>query len=282
VSAPDVRRAVYNVRLVTTFSDRFGDANRRSSISVKSEVSPVAGQQGRSFGRLIVAMRTAFSQVELQGYSEIVSYDFEALYRAAAALKRGAEAPDSVEQRWDQNFRLEAFAIHCRLLERFFFDKSPRPTDVVATDFQLKNWSPVCTPALREACEKAGKHVAHITIQRNGLNRSPAKESRWPVFVCLHDVCDLMEQFLRAVPLANLKPGIDQVFATISRLSQGLVYDSGTVGTGGTATTSLIQQGSAIVTAAPKLGQSAQFKPCEQGQEMTVPTPIPPADLTTT
>ncbi|MSR59850.1 MAG: hypothetical protein EXS05_19800 [Planctomycetaceae bacterium] len=226
--------------------------------------------------------RQPFTQLELHGFSEIVFYDFEALYRAADALKRGAEAPDSREQRWDQNFRLEAFALHCRALERFFFDANPRSTDVVAADFQLPSWFPERTRALEEAWEKAGKHVAHITTLRNGLNRSPANESRWPVFVCLNDICRLMEHFLKIVPPANLKPGIERFFAMIIKEAENLAEETGTVGTGGSVATSLIQEGSVEVNRVSHLEQALKYDPRQQWQAMTAPTQLPPADLTTT
>jgi hypothetical protein len=75
---------------------------------------------------------------------------------------------------------IESFAIHFRNLFEFFYNQSPRDTDVVAVDFfeDPAAWSVTPSSVLVAARKRADKEVSHLTVQRKNV---AAPDKNWPV-----------------------------------------------------------------------------------------------------
>jgi hypothetical protein len=169
-----------------------------------------------------------FTQTDLKELSKVLFYEFEAAYEYSAALTALHPVPvQSDYERWQRNALIEAFGIHCRALVSFFFPTGiVCETDVIASDFKPRHWSPVKSAGLDAAHKQANKEIAHITTERLGLNQSPQKQSAWNFQSHLGEICDLIETFLQAVPTQNLAPGVETAMQEIIRNSRTLVGPS--------------------------------------------------------
>src|SRR5579864_3336346 len=68
----------------------------------------------------------------------------------------------------EKSVYLESFLIHLRNLIDFFYPQSPRPTDVIATDFydDPAKWNATISSSLELARTRANKEVSHLTLGR--------------------------------------------------------------------------------------------------------------------
>jgi hypothetical protein len=209
-----------------------------------------------------------FTQTELQEDSKALFYEFEAAFQYASALTAlHCVAVRSDIERWQRNALVEAFGIHCRALVSFFFPPALLwESDVVATDFQPRNWSPIKSASLDAAHKQASKEIAHITTERRGLNQSSQKQSAWNYQSHLVEVCDLIEKFLQGVPSQNLAPGVDTAFQEIVRRTRSLV---------GPSIPGVVPMPPQTTTHSPRLSQLQNM------HAKTAPTQIPPSSLVT-
>ncbi len=110
----------------------------------------------------------------------------------------------------NKNAVIESLAIHIRTVLKFFFDDSPRKTDVVAEDFcdDGKEWLRL-TENLRSQVDMAGtlkrvsKEVAHLTYNR--LDVSPQEKDWRTTTDLLLPICRrALGRFLKTVPYEKL------------------------------------------------------------------------------
>jgi hypothetical protein len=113
----------------------------------------------------------------------LIDYSSEHLYYELCQIKAivNALANDSLEHlntigfqtNLIQNLLVEGFALHLRNIIDFLYPpSSPRPTDVVASDFcQPGTWPPQnMSQSLIDAHTRANKEIAHLTTNRSLLN----------------------------------------------------------------------------------------------------------------
>ncbi len=75
---------------------------------------------------------------------------------------------------------IESFAIHFRNLFEFFYNQSPKDSDVVAADFfdDPAAWSVTPSSVLVTARKRADKEFSHLTLQRKN---AADPDKNWPV-----------------------------------------------------------------------------------------------------
>lgn len=101
-----------------------------------------------------------------------------------------------------RNAALEAFLLHARALTEFFYQASPRSSDIVAQDFMPVSviWTEICPPistALEKVRHRAGKHLAHLTYDR--LEVKPETKP-WPFLEILSGIAAPLRAFLQHAP----------------------------------------------------------------------------------
>lgn len=150
---------------------------------------------------------------ELQSDAKTLRYEFDMLIATASNLNSGRGTDTAT-----RNALVESFAAHCRNLIFFFFAHddahnagAPRSGDILAVDFfkQDSGWIDVCpsiAKTLSDAKRSMDKEVAHITVDRRGLNQQDGPTSDWPVGVLVLEIAGIMMTFLKHADLENFHP----------------------------------------------------------------------------
>jgi hypothetical protein len=104
---------------------------------------------------------------------------------------------------------IESFAIHLRNLFEFFYNQSPRDTDVVAADYfdDPASWSMRPSTMLVTARKRADKEVSHLTLQRKDAG-DPDKH--WPIGTHFSEIRAAVQEFIATASPKKLHSGVKE------------------------------------------------------------------------
>ena len=139
-----------------------------------------------------MSSRPAFSDQELLDYSgEHLLYEVQMFQWMTKTLLTKSSQFEALER----CALIESFAIHFRNLFEFFYNQSPRDTDVVAADYfdNPASWSRKPSSVLVAARKRADKEVSHLTLQRKDAG-DPAKN--WPVGAYFNEMRSTIQEFV--------------------------------------------------------------------------------------
>jgi hypothetical protein len=153
-----------------------------------------------------MSSRLALSDQELLDYSgEHLLYEIQMFQWMAKTLVTKSSAFESLER----CALIESFAIHLRNLFDFFYNQSPRDTDVVAADYfdDPAAWSERPSSVLIVARKRADKEVSHLTLQRKD---AADPDKNWPVGDYFKLMQPTVQAFVRTVSLKRLHPRVKE------------------------------------------------------------------------
>jgi len=126
-----------------------------------------------------------------------------------------------------RNAVVESFAIHMRVLVKFFFDKKPQDTDVVAADFfnDSITWNTIRDQVADEVeivklCHRVNKEVAHLTYDR--LNVKPEEKGWLKTGGRAYDIiARAYQKFIATVPEDVIGENLIQEKKRIQQINRG-------------------------------------------------------------
>lgn len=153
----------------------------------------------------------------LKADSSTIRYEFDMLVESAMRYRDADARGDSV----GKNIAVESFSVHCRAIIAFLFGHlegleadgfeiqrfgGARVTDIFAWDY-YPGWQFDCprpSDEMYHAKRRADKHVAHVTIDRRGVNQEgTGVESAWDMHAAVNELGAAMALFLIKAPAVN-------------------------------------------------------------------------------
>ncbi|MEZ6046779.1 MAG: hypothetical protein R3C11_14610 [Planctomycetaceae bacterium] len=167
-----------------------------------------------------VSNRDPKNEADLRQDAKTVLYELRMLASIAKIKQMNFKVPSELLNTLN-NALTESFAIHCRAMIHFLFAHNQEissPTgvihpfgqlhknDIIASDFS-SSWRTVCdnlkvSDRLVSCIRHSNKEVAHITIDRRGLNLPhSAKTSQWDILELTNEIASLMQEFLNIISI---------------------------------------------------------------------------------